>query len=368
LIIFSIGLPGRFAEWCDSVVACIASRLGGPVVAKAWPVLGDMLGYEGVSSALDEATLALIATGASHLVIGARQPDERLRLALAETNATFIVALDDPRIAVADILTQTRADLHAVTRAVANSCPLVTRYGLLPGAFRIDRQTAATDAAAAVAAMACHLGMPVSRTDAAGIVDELAARGSGCPENDPGNEWATHLPADAKSMVDGALAGYAGSFSGGGIGQIIWTRDLFIVAGDPSKRPIDVLDVSRVSGDDRFLIYGPYIHLPAGTWTARVVLGLSQEVAGHTLLIDAFAGRPLAQTSLQPITSGIYAPEITFTLGDASGPGLEIRVRVGSANATGQLAFGNVVLSRLAMREPESVRGLQTDFRAVLGL
>jgi hypothetical protein len=367
VIIFSIGLPGRFAQWCDAAIGRIANRLGGPVIVKAWPSLDDMLGYEGISSALEEAALTLIGTDATHLVIGARHADERLLATLAETDARFVLALDDPRMAVADILAETGAEFCAVTRAVANSCPLLTRFSSLPGALTIVGQGGDSDAAAAVSAMARHLRIIINESEAADIVDELAATGlthSGTASRD----WSSCIAEPGKSMVEGALTAYARSFAGGAVDRIIWTRDLFIVASDPSKRPNDVLDVSHVSGGDRFLIYGPYIRVPPGLWSARVILGVSEETLGHTFVIDAYAGKPLARASLQSNGSGVYAPEITFSLDPSTDHGLEIRVLVGSNGAKGQLALGNVVLSRMVIAGVDDTANSEEDFRTVLKL
>ena len=127
MIFFSIGLPGRLAEWCDAVLARLAGT-DGQAILTTWPPLTRMFGYDEIAPVLDQVAVSLIETGATHLVMGARQPDERLRAALVAVNARFVVALDDPRIAVADILGSTDSDLRAVARAVANSCPLVMRY------------------------------------------------------------------------------------------------------------------------------------------------------------------------------------------------------------------------------------------------
>ena len=322
MIFLSVGLPGRFAEWCDAVIGRIASRLGGAVIIKTWPSLADMLGYDSASSALDELALTLIATSATHIVMGARQPDERLRLVLDETKARFVLALDDPRVAVADILGETEAGLRAVTRAVANSCPLVKRYSLLEGALTIPGQGTERDATAIVSAIARHFQIAIGRSDAGRIVDELAEIGLAYSGSSP-DVWSARIPDVGKPMVDGALAAYAGAFSGSGIGRIVWTRDLFIVASDPGKSPTEVLDVSHVSGDDRFLIYGPYIQLPPGSWTARVLLGLSRDAAGYTFVVDAYAGKRLASSSFQPLHGESRAGDHVFDRPRQTGPGAE---------------------------------------------
>jgi hypothetical protein len=362
VIFFSIGLPGRLAEWCDAVLANLAGRRDGSVAVTTCPPIAKMFGYESITCVLDEVTLSLIETNATHLVMGARQPDERLRAMLDVTNARFVVALDDPRFAVADILARTKGELGAVTRAVANSCALVMRCASLPGALTIRGNQAGIDAVAAVAAIARHFELTLDEAEAQRIVDELSARGlcytPRAPDEDPGTRH---------KVADDALAAYAECFAGGDLATIIWPRELFIVNGNSGKRTTDVLEVSG-STCVAPLIYGPYIHLPPGSWTARVFLGFSSEAAGHTFLVDACAGRQLACTSFQPGKAGVYTADINFSLDEPSGHGLEIRVWVGSDYARGQLAFGHVILRPLAMRQPDAILGSQADFRSVLDL
>jgi hypothetical protein len=364
LIFFSFGLPGRLAEWCDAVVARLAGRLAAEVTLITWPPLTRMLGYDGIAPVLDQVALSLVGTSAAHLVFGVRQPDERLRAALTAMNARFVVALDDPRSAVADILASVNGDLRAVTRAVANCCPMVMQCASSPGAITIRGNQAGMDAVAAVEAIARHLDFPLGDGEAQCIVQELAARGLCYGPRTP-EEEAARNSATAQKIVEGALAAYEKYFGGDDLGEIVWPRELFIVNGDAGNGLTDVLDVR---GGLRILIFGPYIHLPAGSWTARVLLGFSPETTGYAFLIDAHSGGQLGSTSFQPVKGGVYAVDINFSLGEPSGYGLEIRVWVWSDYARGQVAFGHVVLRPLAMRQPEALTGSQDDFRTVLDL
>ena len=364
MILFSLGLPGRLAEWCDGVLAQLAGRWDGGAAVTTYPPLPRMFGYEVITPVLDQVTLSLIETDATHLVMGARQPDERLRAMLDATKARFVVALDDPRFAVADILAETNGELRAVTRAVANSCPLVMRCASLPGALTIRGDQAAADAVAAVEAMAHHFELPLGDGEARHIVEQLAARDLCYAPQTPDEETPRTLVTRHR-MVEGALAAYAACFAGGDLATIVWPRELFIVNGNPGKGPADVLEVS---GGSRVVIYGPYIHLPQGSWTARVIVGFSPEAAGHTFLVDACADRQLACTSFQPGKAGVYTADINFSLDEPSGHGLEIRVWVGSDYARGQLALGHVILRPLAMRQPDAIIGSHDDFRTVLDL
>jgi hypothetical protein len=367
LIFFSLGLPGRLADWCDAVLARLAGRLAGVVVLTTCPPLAKMFGYDGIVPVLDQVAVSLIETSATHLVMGARQPDERLRMALAATNARFVVALDDPRCAVADILRSTNGDLRAVTRAVANSCPLVMQCASSTGAIAIRGYQADLDAVGAVAAIATHFELTLDDGEAQRIVEELAANGLCYAPRTP-DEEAVLGPGPGHKIVEGPLAAYAKYFAGGDLASIIWPRELFIVDGDLGKGLTDALDV-RGGPCIRPIIYGPYIHLPAGSWTARVLLGFSSEAAGHTFLVDAFSGRPLASTSFQPERAGIYTVDINFSLDEPSGQGVEIRLWIGSDYARGQVAFGHVILRPIAMRQPDAIiTGSQDDFRTVLDL
>src|SRR5207302_2391795 len=125
----------------------------------------------------------------------------------------------------------------------------------------------------------------------------------------------------AAKMLDGALGAYHRHFYAGTFGEIIWTRDLFIDgSGQSPTEPIDV------TGNARNLIYGPYIQLPPGQWTARVVVGVSPETVGSTFLVDAFAdGRQLGNATVAPQRGGIYAADIAFSLEEATHLGVEIR-------------------------------------------
>jgi hypothetical protein len=365
VILFAIGLPGRFAEWCDSVVARLVGELGGAVVCKTWPSLTEMFGYEAIAPTLDELGRVLIGNDAEHLVIGARQPDAALRRALAERNTRFLVVLDDPRNAVADIVAETGCDLKMAVRAVANSCPLVMLACRLAGALQVNADHARSDPQAAIATIAAHFGIDVGPDTIAAIADELAAQAS--LTLPAGETLLAGLAPGTRNMLDGALLGYRDLFFTGNLGQLVWTRDLFALAADPGASLGEPIDVA---GGTRLLIFGPYIQLPGGSWTAQVVLGFSAEAAVHTFLVDVYAEGQLAATTFRPEVAGIYRAELAFSVGEPGGRGVEIRIGVidHDAHGSGQVAFGQVVLRLLAMRHMEETAPAGEDFTLVLGL
>lgn len=363
MIFFCLGLPGRFAEWCDDVVARLARTIGGSVIVESWPSYGEMLGFKPLPSVLDEAARKLIIEAPSHLVMGARQPDERLRAALAGSQARFVVALDDPRFASADLLAHTGADPSVVARVVANSCPLMTQFTTAPGALTLHADRARADIAGTVCEIARHFAVAMPELGLERAIDEVASDPTAamiCRD-----DAVPPISEPARRIIDGALSGYSESFARGGApGQLVWQRELFILYDDGAQRATGIVDIA---GRPRCLIYGPYIHLAPGRWTVRVVLGFSPDAAGNTFLVDAYADRQLGHTIVVPGRGGVYAADIDFLIDQQSPQGLEIRVFVTNENARGQLALGHAILQPLAMRQLDAI-GASEEFESVLAL
>jgi hypothetical protein len=365
MIFFCLGLPGRFAEWCDDVIARLAQSIGGNVAVQTWPSSDEMLGFQSLPSALDEVAIKLIREAPAHLVMGARQPDERLRAVLAAGDARFIVALDDPRLAVTEMMARTGAELGMIIRAVANCCPLMMHFASLPGALRVHADRARADIGGTVFTIAHHIAPDLSDVQIARIVDDIAASEL-THAFVAGEQSSTTFSGQGYRVVDGALSGYAEQFSGGGGGgQIVWRRELFVLYAEDFQRPTGVINIA---GPPRALIYGPYIQLPPGRWMARIVLGVSPDAAGNIFLVEAFADtRQLDHTLLVPAKGGVYAADLEFSMDEASARSLEIRVLLTNENARGQLALGHVILQPVSTRQPDAITGSE-DFETVLEL
>ncbi|MGE5271381.1 MAG: hypothetical protein ACM3JG_17105 [Thiohalocapsa sp.] len=360
MILLVMGLPGRFAEWCAGVLARLAAPAG-PAVTLAWPPIAAMLGYQPVPSILEELGAVLVANvggDGERFVVNACQPDDPLRDVLAAREIPFVVALDDPEAAIADVTAATGAVPRQLVRALANSYPFLMPYAALPGAFVLTAEEARADPAAAVAAIAAHVDLAIPRRRARAIAAQLAASGLS-----PSPQRAADLPPEVAKMLAGALLPYHRQFVSGTLGEIVWTRELFLLEalGSPCG-PIDV------AGGPRNLIFGPYIHLPPGDWRARVVLGLSPETPGTVLVVDAFAdSRQLGLATLAPTRGGVHVADIAFTIEEPSRQGLEIRILVASAVSHGRLAFGHVVPQLRGGAGPQAIDA-SDDFEAVLAL
>ncbi|MGD9617874.1 MAG: hypothetical protein AB7H90_22200 [Alphaproteobacteria bacterium] len=343
-------------------MASLAGLSGGEVSSGTWPALHEMFGFEPAGSILDNIGLFLVRNNARHVVIGARQPDQALRRIFVDCRTRFVLALDDPANAVVAIIDETGGDPKLAVRAVAKSCPFVMQFNGLPGGLAIDAALVRDNPEAAISAIAAHFGIEADRQTCSAILDAVGSPGGGAWRRS-GQSLEDRLPAAACKMIDGALSGYREAFRTGRIDQIVWTRDLFYLAssGASPTEPIDI------SGDSRVLTFGPYIHLPAGSWSAQVVLGFSQQAATATFEVDVFSEGQLARTSLVPGSAGIHAAALTFSLGEPRGKGVEIRVMITSGAATGSVAFGQAVLRPFAVPGADAP-GRLAAFESVLQL
>jgi hypothetical protein len=361
VILLVMGLPGRFMQWCGAAVMQLAAR-SGEAASVAWPSLDAMLACQKPPSILDELGAYLIANDGAHLVISAHQPDDRLRELLAAREIRFLLALDEPGATVADIVNETGAEAAQVVRALANSYPCLMGYDRLAAALVVSADRASADPVAAVAAIAAHFGIAINAAGAAAIARRPGALGN-WPVAAAAERRPPDLPVAAVKLLDGALLPYHHYFRSGSLDEIVWGRDLFLRSdGGSPNEPIDA------TGGTRYLVYGPYIQLPPGPWTARVVLGLSPETVDSRFVVDAGAdGRQLAAITINPERGGVYAADLDFAIEGASGNGLEIRVMVAGEQGHGWLALGHVVLERRLDRRQDPIDSTE-DFATVLSL
>jgi len=343
MIVFSVSLPSRFGDWCDAAVGRLAASVLGSVVTTG-------------ANTAEELASELIKTEGEHFCVGARQPNRWLREILSATNKKFVVAIEDPRRAVSDLITQSNLEPAEATRRVASSCGAISRYIDLPGALVITAERDWLDPASTIAAMANHFGLAVCTSNIEQIVADLAAAGLR-PSIDSEASWLAHLGEETAAMINGAVGAYSNYL--GLQDQITWARDLF--HGEGGK---PVPSVIEVTGKARNLIYGPYVALPPGDWTADLVLGFSEDAIDTTFQVDVFAGSILNVTSTKPALPGVHMVSINFIIEEANDNLVEIRLYNETAAIFGQIALAHAILTR---RQGVSPR-VSANLRSELGL
>jgi hypothetical protein len=345
MIFFSVGLPGRFAEWCDAVILRLVQRALGPV--------------ESVSlNTLEELALAMIRTGASHFVVCSRQPGGGIQTALEQAGRRFIAVLDEPRTALRDLAHRPGFDLVAATRAVASSCASIVSCAGIPEALVLSGAGYGHDQVSTATMIARHLELDVGEGEIEAIVAGLRDEGVSPLSVDDGGWWDA-LEEAQHALVNGALGAYVDHFTGGGLGKITWERELFFISEEPAtEQPVPATRPVDITGRIRFLVYGPFINLPPGAWSASMILGFSPEASGMTYIVEVFAGTQLTHARVEPGNERIFEANLHFSIDAAVDHPVQFRIHNERPAFDGRLAVGYVTITPQA-----NVRG---DARAYL--
>jgi hypothetical protein len=328
MLYFVIGLPGRFTEWCDAVTAAIARRALGPTELVR-------------ADTLEEISVAMVRSGASRAVVASRQPGGRLRSALIEARRTFLVAIEDPRMALAEAVQRQPDDVGSAVQLVASSCAGITRYASSPGALALFRDRDAGDPMGMARVIAEHLALPTGEAGVAEIVGGLAEPGL-TPEPSGDTAGWDSLGAAAQRVARSALDPFVTYLATGVLPPIFWERELFFLGDRPSERATDIIDVT---GRARCLLHGPHIMLPPGSWSLSLKLFFSRAAAEHDFLAEVVADRPIASSIIRPQAEGVFELNLAFALEPATDHPIEIRLSTQRAAFDGTVAVMGAALA-----------------------
>jgi hypothetical protein len=337
VILFSIGVPSRFTEWCDALIGRLAEYSFGAVECTAL-------------NTLEELAAAVLKTRASHIVACSRQPVVRLQTVIIEGKRPFLVTIGDPRTALRNLSERMGYDVVEATRVVASSCAAMLTLTTAPGALVVSGGDAA-DPIEVAAAIADHFELSTSKGEIATIVSELYEAGI-TPDQVEDSAWWNALSERQRAVVNGALSPY---LPGADLKSLVWEAELFFINHDPpTPTPVAAAGLVDITGRVRFLVYGPYINLPPGSWSATVVLGFSPEAAGMSFMVEAFAGRQLCCTRVEPSVEQIIEADLHFVIDNSVDQPLQIRIVNERAAFDGRLALGLVTVAPKSLINSET--------------
>ena len=273
MLIFLLGLPNQFTQWCEALIAKLAERASRSLLRSS-------------AGSSEELLQVMIEHPSQHIFVSQRQPGNWLHRILAATNGRCVVALADPRVCVAELAAGPDSNLIEIIRAVASSCATLTSYLSLPGSLVLRAEEHSLDPIATARRIADHLQLPSADEDILAVLDTISPLD---PDAVVTVAWENRFDAPELALINGALAGYGEYFTGTPLGNLVWAPNLFIV-GDTHQRLTGPIDIT---GRSRCLIYGPYIRLPRLTATPN---GPDDTFTGkgQLLIVDGSTnGRPM---------------------------------------------------------------------------
>ena len=322
MLYFVVGPPGTFATWCGAVVAGLAGRVVGLI-----PIVE--------ASTLDDISRKILSGNISHAVIAATAPGGRLRAALAAAACPFVIALDDPRLACADLVVGRQESLPVAVRQIASSCGAIMGLQSLPGALvlRGDRDWSDIQAARA---LADHFQFAVGDHDIAAVLEQIE-RDHPAPQGDDVSSWWSRLVPSEEALMRGALEPYFSRSEARRPPAISWAPELFLLGDRPTEPATSAIDIT---GRARCLLHGPQVLLFPGAWSLALTLGFSRDAVDNEFLVEVASDRQLASSGLRPHNEGDLTVELAFLIDDSSDYPVVIRV------STRRAAFDGAVILR----------------------
>jgi hypothetical protein len=322
MLMFLLGLPNQFTQWCEALIVSLAERASGSLLCST----------AGSSEGLLQA---MIERPSQHILVSQQQPGSWLHRTLAAANGRCVVALADPRACVAELAAG--STLIDVVSGVANSCATLTSYLSLPGALVLRAEEHAFDAIATARRIADHLQLRSADEDIFAALDTVPPLDANAVVT---VGWGDRFDASELVLINGALAGYADYFTGGPLGNLVWAPGLFIV-GDTHQRLTGPIDIT---GRSRCLIFGPYIRLPPGRWNADIAVAFADLGGSKDFIIDVATGVQHNAISINVISQGGVQTSVPFVLDPANESAVEVRVSIINSAFEGRLALGAVTL------------------------
>jgi hypothetical protein len=330
MYLFVIGISGRFSEWCDAVAARLTERASGPIATV-------------LANSLEELAIEAMRSGASHAVIASRQPAGSMRQALIEADCRFVVALEDPRTALLDLVAGRGIPLPEAIQTIASSSAAVERFAAAPGALVLHGSHHFAEPASAAIAIARHLGIEIDDAAVDQVASDLAREGTA--ETLDAATWWSGLSAAERDMTTGALSAYIDRRSADDPLSLTWTSELFFRGDRPEERLMEAIDIT---GRPRCLVQGPHIMLPAGAWSLSISLGFIREAAEHAFTVEVSTDRVLASGPVYTTNGHSAAINLDFTIDEATERPVAIRISSMRAAFGGAIAVEAATLARIS--------------------
>jgi hypothetical protein len=136
---------------------------------------------------------------------------------------------------------------------------------------------------------------------------------------------------------------YAPLLDGRALDRLFWPREAFL---DPRGPDEAVLPKQDLFGPSRHLVFGPFLHLPAGTWRASVRIQVAGAHASAMRADVAIQGVPVQIVRFNLPQLGMFEFALDFVVNEPR-EFVEVRIELLRAELEGQFAFGGVELQRL---------------------
>jgi hypothetical protein len=163
------------------------------------------------------------------------------------------------------------------------------------------------------------------------------------------------LPAEDRRLISQLSAAYSAIVRGRSFDRMDWPVSLFHGSANP-----DIPFPGRVEllGPARIIIFGPFLHLSAGQWQAKVVFEISDNFSGNQLYVDVYTQETLSVITTELPVQGTYTFQVGFEISNPA-KAVELRFHIMSGAIEGVFTLNSVSLERVG--EVQSIADAGAD-------
>ena len=267
------------------------------------------------------------------------------------------IIVSEPLLEVVDYLTDMRAlPVKSAARYATQSVSALHEMVLCPGqhSLTLDEHVYDLTVTQLVSRISKHFGLELEPSATLDICGHLTADGADPSRTDVGSS-VSHVVAYAGVRGDAGrrMAAYEDwlpplmqqydRVRKGTVDRFVWPQQIF-----PKRDEPDIILAGAVEllGPARILIGGYTLHLPLGTWRARVDILVEQNFSGNVLLVHGYVGADLQKIRRARLpTQGEFRLEIDLTVADPNEP-IQILLCTDQGAIEGRLELLTIGFSR----------------------
>ncbi|MFD9896917.1 hypothetical protein [Mesorhizobium sp. NPDC059025] len=339
-ILFAFGMPGVMSAWGFAALQAVAREALGEYAAITSDRVEDL-----------EEHLKYLPK--PHAVVISQFPEARLSVLMKQAKLPLVLFQEDPLDAVSYLARCTGEQDLKLVRAVSASLACLALMEGHPKVLNIHRGKASERPGIdtlledinrhfhidlkpdAIARCLPHLGMEPPRSGRYAVAvphfeDAASSTITGyVPPQEAGKVLSEELRRIALKVFWSKSVVAESSTS-----TISWPQEVFFHGDKPGE---GLTDIINLAGGARCLVYGPYLHLPAGCWHAQITFAIEEDAFGQTFTIEIHASAMLGKLRVRPIGTGFFVATIPFVVTEPKTP-IEIRLLMDSGAIEGSLS------------------------------
>jgi hypothetical protein len=286
----------------------------------------------------DDLLAAWGAPTKKHTVFFNDIPDHRVSSLFLEYQAPMVLFIDSAARVMDSLTLERNFDLITAARVTSQSLSCLHEIALSPRCFVVFGPLDIKRISSLLPRFASVFDIPFDQRIFEVTVQHIAELSA--PGPTPAN---TAEPAEMLEAVQRCLAGFEPMMTRKAVDYVEWPREVFLDAdreGIPLCREIDL------TGPARLLLFGPFLHLPKGSWTASTTFEVSKNFSGNILKIDIYYEGVIGEWECSMPKEGVYNFDLRFNIPEPRFP-IQMRFYIQQGAIEGSFDLKRVVLRRI---------------------